>query len=57
MVRAWLDPEVLLDLLGCCVKLLTPYGFRPPRDNRRHGYAICTPLLSSYRLPGCAVAR
>ena len=31
-------------------KLLTPYGFRPPRDNVRHGYAIGTALLSAYRL-------
>jgi hypothetical protein len=31
-------------------KLLTPYGFRPPRDNVRHGYAIGTALLSAHRL-------
>ena len=31
-------------------KLLTPYGFRPPRDNARHGYAIGTALLSAQRL-------
>ena len=31
-------------------KLLTPYGFRPPRDNVRHGYAIGTALLSAHQL-------
>jgi predicted kinase len=31
-------------------KLLTPYGFRPPRDNVRHGYSIGTALLSAHRL-------
>jgi hypothetical protein len=31
-------------------KLLTPYGFRPPRDNVRHGYALGTALLSAQRL-------
>ena len=31
-------------------KLLTPYGFRSPRDNVRHGYAIGTALLSAHRL-------
>jgi predicted kinase len=31
-------------------KLFTPYGFRPPRDNVRHGYAIGTALLSAHRL-------
>jgi predicted kinase len=31
-------------------KLLTPYGFRPPRDNVRHGYALGTALLSAHQL-------
>ena len=31
-------------------KLLTPYGFRPARDNVRHGYALGTALLSAPRL-------
>jgi predicted kinase len=31
-------------------KLLTPYGFRRPNDNVRHGYALGTALLSANRL-------
>ncbi|MEB3200559.1 MAG: AAA family ATPase [Synechococcaceae cyanobacterium] len=31
-------------------KLLTPYGFRQPHDNVRHGYALGTALLSAQRL-------
>ncbi|MCP9883625.1 AAA family ATPase [Synechococcus sp. ATX 2A4] len=31
-------------------KVLTPYGFRPPGENVRHGYALGTALLSASQL-------
>ena len=43
-------PRELASLRKDIEKLLTPYGFRLPHDNPRHGYCLGTALLSAPRL-------
>jgi hypothetical protein len=43
-------PRELASLRKDIEKVLTPYGFRLPHDNPRHGYCLGTALLSAPRL-------